>query len=112
MTDEIKIFIESDFYGVTYSTSAAMYCADIANKKLASLIGPKVYASSKSGGFVWSSVSEATHTAYLFNVQPIKKKPPLTKEKILEILGAPSKLSPAAKLGLISEILSYEDESQ
>lgn len=51
--------------------------AELANAKLAKLLGPRVYGEKSSEGYKWFSqvnVEDDTHTAYLFQVTEIKKE--------------------------------------
>ncbi len=73
---KIDIFTAEDFriYMLT-----PIKIAEIANAKLAKLLGPKVFAKHNIVYNTWTISeiplkNESAHTAYLFNIQPLKKE--------------------------------------
>jgi hypothetical protein len=64
---------------LSQASHQSQYFADIANAKIEKLLGPKVWGYKlRDGEFTfheWSNVVDATHTAHLFNIQPLETRP-------------------------------------
>lgn len=88
----VKVFKEEDFdaiYGADVRQTAADI-ATVANHILARKLGPRVYKQPGFCGHSWQEnkhdASNATHTAYLFDVQELKKEQDTAESLLREVL--------------------------